>query len=227
MQSYAGKSSVDSVLVSAETGKILQQTGSTGQMYFRRPNRLRLDYTAPVGSRTVWSNATEIGVLDRLIAKYWTVPPQPNMEALLPVLYKQANTAACFDPLYGISKGTLPSRLGSFKLKGSGVLNGHQVLIVSAVLQGKRPSEWTWWIDKKSFLLYKVEQQATGLSQKYRVVQDGIETLKSRPVTLVLRCIFSGVTPNAAVTDDLFDFKPPAGATPQITPPDPGAVRLQ
>ncbi len=225
MQSYEGKSSVDSVLMSAATGKVLKQTGTTALMRFRRPNRLRLDYTAPVGSRTVWSNATEIGVFDSLISKYWTVPAQPTMETMLPVLYKQASTAACFDPLYGISKAAIPSRLTAFQLKPPALLNGHPVYIVTATLPGKSVSQWTWWIDRKSLLLYKLEQQTPGLTQKYRVIQDGIETIKTRPVTLTLRCVFTAITPNAAVSDDLFDFKPPAGATPQITPPDPGAVR--
>lgn len=221
MTGYSGRSNTDSILMDVN-GHELKQIGTAVEMKYKRPNKLRLDFVTPIGSRVVWSNAKGLGLYDPSTQKYSIVPTAPNLESMLPLLFKEASISAAFDPLYGLSRGKLPAQLVHINLKAQSTYNGHPVYVVTGDLQGKRVGEWTWWIDQRTFLLYKIEQITRNIEQTVISTRNGQKVTSKRKVNLVLRIVVTEARPNADISDGDFDFKPPAGATIRITPPDTG-----
>jgi len=223
MSSYNGRANADTLVLTTD-GKTLRQIGTAVEIKYKRPNKLRIDFTTPIGSRIVWSNAIDLGVYDPLSRKFWIVPSAPNMDTMLPLLEKTAQIGTLFDPLYGLSRQTLPSQLNGFILKKKSTFNGHPVYVVSANLKASPSSEWTWWIDVNTSLILKVEQLQRNIVQEIPYVEDGKQLTKNITINLMMRSVISDARPNAQIADGDFSFKPPAGATPRISQGGTGAA---
>ncbi|HLK56715.1 MAG TPA: DUF2092 domain-containing protein [Chthonomonadaceae bacterium] len=223
MSSYEGQSNIDQIKLNPQGG-IIQQEGSSAKMRYKRPNKLMLDFTTPVGSRSIWSDGSLLIVYDALPKKYTVGPTAPDLSAMLPLLFRRAGVTASLDPLYGLSKKTLPKELVNLALQETTTFNGHPVYVVTGTLKGiettnanKQPitlpsSTWTWWIDKNTFLMHKIETRTANVILS-PPQSGGPQRQAATPATLVARYTFSASKPNCAFPENAFNFKAPPDAS--------------
>lgn len=212
LSSYAGKSSAD-MIVTDTNGHILSQVGSSVEFKFRRPNKVRFDFSTPLGSRIVWCDSTTVGVFDPLSRKYWLCPAAPDMDTMLGVLDKTAQISTFMDPLYGICRAGIPGQLLGIRLRDKTTFNGHPAYVISATTKLPTPAEWSWWIDVNTLLILKVEQVQRNIQQTRSVMDHGKVVTSTQTLNLLTRDVISDARPNAQIQDSEFAYKPPAGAT--------------
>ena len=226
LSSYDGTANVDTRILYKD--KPLQERASTARMQIKRPNKFHLDITSPQGGREIYSDGKAFFVYDTLNHQYIRSTAPADMQAMLTLLLQRAGISANLDPLYFMGMKVLPKELSGFKLK-SDTLNGHPVFVVTGTTHtapltvktksGKSvtiPSAtryWTWWVDKTTYLMHKMESRST--EQKMQVgVRQGKKVVPTTiPVIQVIRNSVVEVKPNAPLADNLFTFIPPQGAT--------------
>ncbi len=72
---------------------------------------------------------------------------------------------------------------------------------------------WTWYIDKKTNLLHKIEMHTDIKTVTVRGKQNGKMVERTMPVRYELRHVIVDAQPNPTLSDTVFTFRPPAGAT--------------
>ena len=229
MSSYEGQSNVDTLLLN-QKGDVIRQVGSTAKIRYKRPNRLMLDFSTPAGSRSVWSDGNLLVVYDALPKKYTVGPTAPDLSSLLPLLFRRADVSASLDPLFCLSQKTLPKELINITLKETTTYNGHPVYVIAGTLSGvgvtttkgqtlsMQPSTWTWWIDKNTFLMHKIETRTPNVTRANPVNAGDREEIIKATATLVMRHVITFSRPNTTFAEDAFRFRAPADASERKIP---------
>jgi hypothetical protein len=233
LSSYAGEANVDTILLGPK-GEIIKQVGSSSVMKYVKPNKLRLNFSTSAGTRTIWSDGTTLWVYDGMPNLYTVGPSAPTLTAMLPLLLVRADVAAGMDPLFFLSQNTMPTELINVKLKGTGVFNGHQVYIVTGVtnikpkvirmLDGRQltvpTSYWTWWIDRRTFLLHKIETATPHVTKQLMVKVGNREVPRTIVGTMLLRHTVSSSKPNTPLAPNEFVFRAPPSSMEKKAIPD-------
>jgi len=227
--SYSGQANVDTIMVDA-TGQTIKHIGSSSVMKLQRPNKIYIFFQTPIGSRSIYSDGANFSVYDPTPNQYLTVPTAPNTDGLLQLLLTRADVAAGLDPLYFLTQKTLPKELVDVKVKASTTFNGHPVYVITGTTNVKPvvmksgntittipTSYWTWWIDRTSSLLYKVETRTPNIIKPVSFGNGAARTVKNVKGTLVMRHTVTEVKPDANLKPDEFVFIKPKTATPKMT----------
>lgn len=227
LNAYEGAASVEISVFYKD--KILQTRAMRVEMQMKRPNKLRLDFTMPTGTQTILSDGTNLTIYLASTNQYARYPTAPTIDAMLfPLLAVRAGVQATLDPLYFLGKKQLPTALTDLRFQGSETYNGKPVFVVSGVttrprtaLRDKKghqvvlpPSKqyWTWWINKQTSLLEKIEMRVSDLKMAVPARQGKKITRQQIQVTQRMRHIILKVTPNPALAESVFTFTPPQGA---------------
>ncbi|MCW3054982.1 MAG: putative periplasmic protein [Chthonomonadales bacterium] len=230
--SYSGQANVDTIMVDS-TGQTIKHIGSSSVMKLQRPNKIYIFFQTPIGSRSIYSDGANFSVFDPTPNQYLTVPTAPNTEGLLQLLLTRADVAAGLDPLYFLTQKTLPAELVNVKIKASTTFNGHQVYVITGTTNVKPvvmksgntittipTSYWTWWIDRTSSLLYKVETRTPNIIKPVSFGNGATRTVKNVKGTLIMRHTVTEVKPDANLKADEFVFNKPKTATAKVTAQD-------
>ncbi|HZO90614.1 MAG TPA: DUF2092 domain-containing protein [Chthonomonadaceae bacterium] len=232
LQSYTGSANVEVSYL--YNGRPIQTQAMKVEMQVKRPNKLLLNFSSPAGSRLIVSDGANFTVYLPGVRQYNRYPTAPTLEAmLLPLLFARAGVQAGLDPLYFLSKNRLPDALGSLQLKASTTYNNKPVYVVTGVTHTKKvtlrdkkgrqavlpPSTeyWTWWINKRTFLLEKIEAQNRDIRMNVPVRQGNKIMMRQYPVVRRLRHTVLLVTANPPLADKVFAFVPPKDATERKT----------
>ncbi len=220
LNSYVGQANVDTLMLNT-TGQTVKHIGSSSVMKLQRPNKLSLFFQTPIGSRRIYSDGKDFTVYDATPNQYMSVPTAGNVTGLLKLLLTNADVAAGLDPLFFLSQTALPRELTGIKLKGPGTYNGHPVYIVTGVTNATPvvvknakgtmtipTSYWTWWIDRSSYLLYKVETMTPNIVKPVSFGSGASRTVQNIKGTLVLRHTITELKPDADIPAEEFVFKP-------------------
>jgi outer membrane lipoprotein-sorting protein len=227
LNTYDGTASVEISAFFKE--KMLQTRAMRVEMKMKRPNKLRLDFTMPTGTQTILSDGTNLFIYLASTNQYARYPTAPTIDAMLfPLLAVRAGVQASLDPLYFLGKKQLPAALTDLRFQGSDTYNGKPVFVVSGVITRPRtvlrdkkghqvvlpPSKqyWTWWINKQTSLLEKIEQRVPDLKMTVPARQGKKVTAQQIPVTQRMRHVVLTATANPSLADSVFTFTPPPGA---------------
>ncbi len=223
--SYIGRANVDDSII--YNGAPIRSENVAVEIKARRPNKLFLNFSTRRGSRQVFSDGFNFTVYDPSPNRFSTVRTAPTFAALMPILQLQAEVVATYDPLYFLSHGSIPPEIGALQVS-NGTYDGQPVYRVTGVVheaarqslsatgsivkEPARNNNWTWWIDKKTYLLHKIEMTAAGKKMNASEVRAKTTANKIISVTVFLRhtVVSAGTTP--APADDAFVFHPPSSA---------------
>ena len=230
--SYSGQANVDTMMVDM-AGQTIKHIGSSSVMKLQRPNKIYIFFQTPIGSRSIFSDGANFSVYDPSPNQYLTIPTAPSTDGLLQLLLARADVAAGLDPLYFLTEKTLPKELVDVKLKASTTFNGHQVYVVTGTTNVKPvvmksgntittipTSYWSWWIDRTSSLLYKVETRTPNIIKPVSFGNGAARTVKNVKGTLIMRHTVTEVKPDANLKPDEFVFNRPKAATLKMTAQD-------
>jgi outer membrane lipoprotein-sorting protein len=231
-QSYQGQANVDTLMID-ENGTTIKHIGSSTVMKLQRPNKIYIFFQTPIGSRSIYSDGANFSVYDPTPNRYLTVPTARDMDGLLQLLLARADVAAGLDPLYFLTEKNLPKELSDVKVKTSTTYNGHPVYIITGttnatpvvIKSGKTTttiptSYWTWWIDRTSSLLYKVETTTPHIIKPVSFGSGTSRVVKNIKGTLVLRHTVSELKPDANLQPNEFVFVQPKTAVRKVTAQD-------
>jgi outer membrane lipoprotein-sorting protein len=219
--SYLGQSNVDTLMIDT-SGQVVRHVGSSSIMKMQRPNKIYLFLQNSTGSRRVYSDGAHFSVYEATPNQYITVPMTGKDRELLTLLREQGKVITGFDALFFLTETSLPKELNSLRLKGSATFNGHPVYVVTgtttaAPTAGKRgtpgaTSNWTWWIDRKSYLLYKVETVTPNIVKQVSFGSGVQQVMKDVKGTMIMRYTVSAIKPDAGIAPSDFVFTPPKTA---------------
>lgn len=227
LSSYSGASTVSQ---SVQVGsKITRSQSVAVRMYYKRPNRLALNFIQPgsVATRSVYSDGKLITIYDAIHHRSASVTTGRSLTEILQILGQRTRIKAELDPLYFLSGGSLPTNLTELTVRSDAAVNGRPCQVVSGLVAASRsgaptgkvniPMHWTWYIDRKTHLINKIDAYSDpipSLPAGTRVPNAPVKT-KPQKVVVLFRYLFSQVQPNAALSDGQFVFKPPRGAVSQ------------
>ena len=232
LNSYAGQANVDTMMLDPN-GKTVKHIGSSTVMKFQRPNKIFLYFQTPIGSRSIYSDGTNFNLYDAQPNQYLSLPAPGDTPGLLKLLLARADVAAGLDPLYFLTEKSLPKALSDIKVKSSTTYNGHPVYIVTGATNATPvvirtgnttttipTSYWTWWIDRNSFLLYKIETRTPNIVKPVSFGAGAQRTVKNIKGTLFLRHTVTELKPDSNVQPNEFAFVKPRGSIPKQTAQD-------
>ncbi|MCW3053766.1 MAG: putative periplasmic protein [Chthonomonadales bacterium] len=222
--SYKGQANVDTLLVGTD-GKVVKHVGSSSTMKFQRPNKISLFIQNPAGSRAVYGDGANFSVFEAGTNQYSTVPMSGKEPEMITLLRTQGGVVAGFDALFLLTETGLPKNLSSIQYKGTSTCNGHPVFVVTGTTSatpelsggGKTSmpgatTMWTWWIDRQSYLLYKVENKTSNVVKPVSFGSGINAVVKDVKGTVIMRYIVSELKPDANLAPSEFAFTPPASA---------------
>ncbi|MCW3096222.1 MAG: putative periplasmic protein [Chthonomonadaceae bacterium] len=229
LHSYLGQANVDTLMIDTN-GQTVKHVGSSALMKMQRPNKIFIFLENPISSRKIYSDGTQFSVYEASPNQYTTAPTTGTQQDLLTLLRNRGKVIPGYDALYFLTETSLPKELSDIRLKGTSTVNGHSVYVVTGATPapptaGKSgatstTSYWTWWIDRKSYLLYKVE---TKIPNTVRPVSFGSgvqEVTKNVRGTMIVRYTVSAIKPDATIAPSDFVFTPPKTATQKRTVED-------
>ena len=230
--SYSGSANVDTMMLDS-TGKAIKHIGSSSVMKLVKPNKIYIFFQTPIGSRKIYSDGVNFSVYDATPNQYITIPGPTTMNGLLQTLLTRADVAAQLDPLYFLTQKKLPPTLTNIKVKSSAMYNGHPVYIVTGttdpvpivIKKGKsvtiiQTSYWTWWIDRSTSLLYKIETKTPNIIKPVSFGTGTARYTKDIRGTLLVRHTVSDLKPDANVSAEEFAFTQPKASTRKQTVAD-------
>jgi len=206
LHSYSGEATVAMTIVppkgTAFTGR------SSSFMAFQRPNKIHLRLASTHSSRNIYSDGTTLSVYDVATNQYHTVPVAGKQADLVPLLAAEG-VSSNLDPLFFLFAKILPQELTNVHLKSSTeYFGGHPVYVVTGTTitpAGKSKSSptitlgptssWAWWIDRQSFLVYRVETVTPNSAVRYfrgnLVVRHSVLKLQANPVLPASEFVFT------------------------------------
>ncbi len=224
LTSYSGEANVDTLMVD-DKGQTVKHIGSSSVMKFQRPNKIYIFFQTPIGSRRIYSDGANFSVYDPTPNQYLTQPTAPDTDGLLKMLLAKADVAAGLDPLFFLTEKALPKELVDVKVKASTTYNGHPVYIITGTTNvvpivtktGNTvttipTSHWSWWIDRTSALLYKIETVTPNIVKPVSFGTGPARVVKYIKGTLILRHTVSELKPDANVQPKEFVFDRPKTA---------------
>ncbi len=229
LTSYSGQANVDTMMIGMD-GQTIKHIGSSSVMKLLRPNKIYLFFQTPVGSRSIYSDGVNFTVYDATPNQYLTIPTAGDMDGLLKMLLERADVAAGLDPLYFLTSKSLPKELVNVKVKASTNYNGHPVYIITGttnftpvVIKSGRTittiptSYWTWWIDRTSALLYKIETKTPNIVKPVSFGTGVQREIKNVKGMLLVRHTVSELKPDANLKAEEFVFVQPKNATHKLS----------
>jgi len=211
LNTYSGEATV------AMTIRPQQGTAFTGKsssaMTFQRPNKIHIRLASTHSSRNIYSDGANLSVYEVATNQYHTVPMASRQGDLLALLAGEGVNSN-LDPLYFLVGKGLPQDLTNIQLKeAAAYLGGQPVYIItgtthtpanksksSPTITLGATSSWTWWIDRRSFLIYQVET---------RTPNSVVRFFKG---TLTIRHSVVKVQSNPVIPASEFVFTPPPNA---------------
>lgn len=220
LNSYQGSANVsDRQLLSG--GKLLAEGSFTSSIIYQKPNKLRIQFSMPTGGRTVYYDGSTLTLYQSKLENYSSVRvTAADLKQLAPALFK-FKVASKLDVLYFLSGNDLPATLTGFERKPDQSRNGKQVYVVTAREPTSNPKfsyNWTWYIDKQSSLLDRIEARLSGIPQRAKVVQGKKVVVKEFLIDRVLVQTIINPQPNSRIDNKVFVFVPPAGSSKVDTP---------
>jgi outer membrane lipoprotein-sorting protein len=218
LHSYSGRANVDTLMYS-ESGQTVKHIGSSSILEMQRPNKLYIFLQSPDGSRSIYSDGTTFNVYETSPDQYITVPLKGKQIDFLHLLRVHSNVVASFDSLYFLLQASLPQELTDIRLKGPSTCNGHPVYVVTGTTTVTRngkallPAYWTWWIDRRSSLLYRVETTTPNIVQEVVLGTEQKPVLKNVKGTLLVRYTVTELKPDVNLASSDFVFTPPKTAS--------------
>lgn len=219
--SYMGQANLDTLML-AQNGQTVKHIGSSTALEFQRPNKIYIFLQNPLGSRAIYGDGTHFSVYEATPDQYLTVPMTGKQQDLLTLLRVHGNVVAGFDTLFFLMQTSLPNTLTHIQLQGPSSYNGHPVYVVTGMTNatpaGSKSgaatpaSYWTWWIDRSSYLLYKVETKTPNVVKPVSFGAGQQTVIKNIKGTVVMRYTVSGIKPDANLAASDFVFTPPKTA---------------
>jgi len=209
LNSYSGEAAVTLTIRTPQGTAFTGKSSST--MSFQRPNKIHLLVVSTHSSRNIYSDGTTLSTYDLATNHYHTVPMAGKQGDLLALLAREDVTSN-LDPLYFLCGKSLPQELTNIQLKDAAAhLGDHPVYIIKGMIRTPAgtsnanitlgpTSSWTWWIDRRSYLIYQVEtttpNSTVGNFNGVLTIRHSVVKLQSNPVIPISE----------------FDFIPPLNA---------------
>jgi outer membrane lipoprotein-sorting protein len=223
LTSYQGQASVsDRHMLSG--GKLLAESSFTSSISYLKPNKLKIDFAMPTGGRSIYYDGATLTLYQDKFRSYSTAAVvAPDLQKLAPALLK-FQVASKLDVLYFLSGNEIPSTLTGFERKPDQTRNGKLDYVIAAREPTSNPKYsyfWTWYIDKQTNLLDRIEARLPGIPQRATIMQGKKSTAR---VILIDRMLAQNIVnpqPNAKIDSRTFVFKPPPGSSKTVAPPAP------
>jgi outer membrane lipoprotein-sorting protein len=206
LRTYQGKANA-SMRAVLPTGASIAEEGFTTSLLYQKPNRLRIDFTMPVGGRSVYCDGTTLTYYQNRTQTYSTVPV--TVHSLKDVLAELAKLkiASHFDTLYFLAGNDLPATVTGLQRGPDDMRNGRPVYVVKGQERtGAATVTWTWTIDKQTSLLAKVEGRTESTPVSVRVRQGATKGRRTLRVSTVLAQIIVDPQQNSAIDPREFVF---------------------
>lgn len=222
LHSYVGRANIDTLMF-AQNGETLKHIGACSILEMQRPSKLYVSLQSPDGSRSIYSDGTTFSVYEASPDLYTTVPMAGKQTDILQMMRVYAGVSADFDALFFLVQTSLPKDLSDIQLKGTSTCNGHPVFVVTGTTHvagsGKTllPAYWSWFIDRSSFLLYRVETKTPNIVKSVMLGTELKPFVRDVKGTLLIRYTVSELKPDANISSSDFVFTPPKTASPRRT----------
>ncbi|HXG25098.1 MAG TPA: DUF2092 domain-containing protein [Chthonomonadales bacterium] len=170
LSSYSQTAS-STLIVRAITNQI---SGNTSELRYKKPNLLYFSVTSPIyGTFIASSNGREQIVYQSLGNRYQKFSAPASLVQFM-ARVEPLGVRAILDPLYFLTGKRLENASGPAKLKGNVTLNGVPSYLVVAPIKLPASAKGgtgtvTFWIDRKSYLLRKVQVALKNIPRKVRV----------------------------------------------------------
>lgn len=201
-----------------------QISGSTSELRYKKPNLLYFSVTSPTyGTFIASSNGREQIVYQSLGNRYQKFSAPSTLVQFM-ARVEPLGVRAILDPLYFLTGKRLDNASGPVKRKGNVTLNGIPCYLVAVPIKLPASARGgtgtvTFWIDRKSSLLRKVQVQLKNIPRivRVRTVQNNKPVIQTREVrteetyTEVVQEM--KINPPLGVSD--FNYTPPKDAVEQ------------
>lgn len=222
LSSYEGQANALESMQTPSNIKV-NSLASNVKMFYSKPNRLALQFSTRQGGLEVYSDGAQFTAFSAATRTYFTEPTAPNLKEMLKLINRAA-IAAALDPLYFMSVGKIPSNVTNLKMLPSAKINDRPCFVVSAkstnqIRDPKNPkvtrttvSYWTWWIDKQTNTLNRIETKIPGV--KKIMIREVNKKRVQQPVTVtvIVRQTITNVKLNGNISDSNFKFTVPPDA---------------
>ena len=206
---------------SVNGGGVLAESSFTYALLYQKPNMLKIEFTMPSGGRQVYYDGTTLTLYQSQLQTYSSASiPAADLRQLAPALLK-FQVSSKLDVLYFLSGYDMPPTLSGFERRPDQTRNGRPVYVVTAKERTVNPKVaygWTWFIDKQSNLLARIEARLSKIPQAVRVRQGKKSVVKQITIDRLLYHNILEPQTNTKIDNRLFRFTPPAGST-KVEPP--------
>lgn len=229
LHSYVGWANVDTMMVGPD-GKTIKSVSASSVMKLQQPDNIYLFLQNVNGSRSIYSDGTNFSVYDATPDQYFTIPMVGKEKNMLHLLTAEGEVGDALDPLYFLTRKSLPKELTNVQFKGASSFNGHPVYVVSGVTNATPivkkngattiiipTTYWTWWIDQSNSFLYKIEAKTPNVTKSVSFGSGKKRVVRDVKGTLFVRHIVSEIKPDTNLLPSVFAFKAPATATRMMT----------
>lgn len=226
MSSYEGSANADEQRRTSDD-KILMEAAVSVKLFFKRPNKVKLDFSIPTGGQTVYSDGARITAYAEKPNSYSSVDSAPTAQKMV-VQLQRVRVQSAFDTLYFLCIGQLPPTMTNLTLKGAETVNGRPSYVVEAkmhipsrvftgpkgqqIKMAEENSIWKWWIDKETSLLKRIEARVPNVPQTVYVVEKKKRVQKVIHITVYRHQTILDPKVNPPLDDKLFVFTPPPGS---------------
>ena len=231
LETYEGNANADQIITLAANNRIITHVGTSVEFYFKKQNKLRLNFKTSQGGRSVYCNGSQVISYDGVTMNYSNFQAGNDLKATREILAKRAGVGSVFDPLFFLSGVPIPANLVNLTMKPNEKLNDKPTMVLTGELKtpaqqvtlkdGKKATNpastalWTWWIDKNTYLLSKIEMRVNKIPQVIIVVDKKDKkkrSLRQILTNLIIRQNITGVKSNGQIDEKLFAFAPPPGS---------------
>jgi len=212
LTSYAHQTSVT---VALRGDQYDQVAGNTGVTRYRKPNRLYVSVTNPQsGTLVSASNGREQIIYRSKWNQFERRPAPATLAAAIKSLAAIEVDTSLLDPLYFLQGKALPPTVTDVVTRGTASVNGVSCYVVVGTIRSR--ARVTFWVDRKSYLLRKMQVVYNDLP-----ITVPIPRLKNgKRVTERRRILFRGtiseviqeIQINPPLDDSAFNFVVPKGA---------------
>jgi len=175
------------------------------------------------GSVVTYNNGTELLVYRGKLNTYAKRPGKPNVKEYVRAL-REFGIGTMLDPLAFLTGEPIQSAIGSASMKPAESIDGVKCDVVfgkltPAVVGKAKSATVTYWIDKSTNLIRKVQIVTKGIPAVVRgqVQENGQAVMKSQPIVIDSIVIMNVQDPivNPPLADSVFTFAVPKDAVEQ------------
>ena len=212
VSSYDGQASA-MMRQSIPKGSVVSEHGFTTRLQYKKPNKLRIDFTMPQGGRSIFYNGTTLVYYQENTMTYSNAQVAVSSLRDVCALLAKLQIVSKYDTLYFLAGNSLPGNITDIVRKPDETRNGRAVYVVSAHEKaGSSVYNLTWTIDKQTNLLASVEGRTTNAPDMVKMPKRGGGVMQVRVDRTLDQNIISP-RPNANIDEvKVFSFSPPQGA---------------